>query len=186
MNDFASKELAELTKLKDIEVFFDVGARMTMDVSVVPSVVDYIKIFPNAEYHLFEPNPEYFNALKEIKGNIHLNNFGLGDITGIIPYDNDLQAFAGGEARNTVEHTNFPVKTLDWYVKKHNISKIDLLKIDAEGYDYKVLLGGKEALKQTRYIQFETWDNVEQFHRLLEQDFTLKDIGDRNILATRK
>ena len=41
-------ELEFARTLKDVNVVFDVGARTD---------TDYFDIFPNAEFHLFEPNP---------------------------------------------------------------------------------------------------------------------------------
>ena len=69
--------------------------------------------------------------------------------------------------------------------KENDIKKIDFLKIDTEGYDYNVLLGGIEAIKITRYIQYEHWNNKWQFHDLLNNDFWMKYIGGRNVLCQR-
>src|SRR3990167_3107314 len=66
------KEEIELAKqLKDIKVVFDVGARTD---------IDYLELWPEAEFHLFEPNPESFKELEEKvkdKPNVFANNFGL-------------------------------------------------------------------------------------------------------------
>ncbi len=171
-------ELEIFSKLKDIKVVFDVGARTD---------TDYFDIFPEAEYHLFEPNSEFFEELKAKVGdrkNVYLNNFGLGDKEGEISYNPVLQAFSEGEAWRG-DGPSLLVKTLDWYVKEHNIQRIDFLKIDAEGYDYKVLLGGTEAVKLCRYIQYEHWNNLQKFHDLLNYDFWMKYIGYRNVLCKR-
>jgi len=184
----AQEELDTFKSLKKVKVVFDVGARMTMDTSAVPSIIYYLQINPDAEYHLFEPHPVWFDELKEAVGdkkNVHLNNFGLGDVDGEFKYNDGLQAFVGGEIKEMAGNKVLPVKTLDWYVKKNKIKEIDFLKIDTEGYDYKVLLGGAETLKMTRYIQYELWDNKEQFEKLLSKDFLLSEPLNRNILATR-
>ena len=76
-----------------------------------------------------------------------------------------------------------PLKTLDWYVKEYNIKRIDFLKIDTEGYDYKILKGGLETIKITKYIQYEHWDNLQQFHDLLGEEFEVEYIGYRNVLC---
>jgi hypothetical protein len=39
------------------------------------------------------------------------------------------------------------VKTIDSVVEEHGIERIDLLKIDTQGYDLEVLRGGTEALR---------------------------------------
>ena len=174
------EEIEVFKNLKDLQVIFDVGARTD---------VEYLDIYPNAEYHLFEPNPEFFAQLKERVGdreNVHLNIYGLGDIEGTFEYNNFYQAFHGGEAPIEGSHQILPIKTLDWYIKENNIKRIDFLKIDTEGYDYKVLLGGKEAVKLAKYIQYEHWDDLQEFHDLLDSQFDMEYIGYRNVLCTRK
>lgn len=174
-----TEELEIFKSLKNIKVVFDVGARAD---------VDYLELKPNIELHAFEPNPDFFEELKTKIGdrkNVYLNNYGLGDVEGEFEYNNSSQAFNNGECPPGSPDRKLPVKTLDWYVKEHKIKRIDFLKIDTEGYDYKVLLGGKEALKITRYIQFEHWDNVQAFHNLIGKDFWFKNIGYRNVLCRR-
>lgn len=174
------EEIEVFKSLKDLKVIFDVGARAD---------VDYLELNPNAEYHLFEPNPEFFAQLKEKVGdrkNVHLNNFGLGNEAGIFGYSNLYQAFEKGETPIDGTQQTLEVRTLDSYIDEHKIKRIDFLKIDTEGYDYKVLLGGSKAIKLTHYIQYEHWDNLEQFHELLGNEFDMEYIGYRNVLCTRK
>jgi FkbM family methyltransferase len=45
---------------------------------------------------------------------------------------------------------NIIVRKLDDVVKDLNIEKIDLIKIDVEGYEYKVLMGMKEILEKNK------------------------------------
>ena len=49
------------------------------------------------------------------------------------------------------------VFSLDDYVSKYVKSEgpIHMMSIDVEGYDFDVLLGGREALKRTHYVEFE-------------------------------
>jgi FkbM family methyltransferase len=174
------QELAVFQSLQDVQVVFDVGARAD---------VDYLALNPEAEYHLFEPNPEFFDQLQEKVGNrknVHLNNFGLGDKTGKYAYSNFYQAFTDGEAQIEGTNQTLEIRTLDDYIAEHGIKRIDFLKIDTEGYDYKVLLGGSQAVKMAHYIQYEHWDNKQQFHDLLGNEFDMEYIGFRNVLCTRK
>ncbi len=185
MDSLTQHEREEFSKLDDIHVVFDVGARES---------IDYLKIKPNAIYHLFEPNPQAFEELKrkveaisESRGMVIINNFGLGDKVEMLPYDRYLQSFGGSEALpNGGGDTLLPIKTLDSYITENNITRVDFLKIDAEGMDYKILQGGVEAIKLARYIQYEHWDNKEKFHELLQASFDMKYIGDRNVFCTRK
>lgn len=176
----SGEELDKIKQLEDIEVVMDVGARTSLD---------YIEIFPNATHHLFEPNPEFVVWLIEEckdKPNVFINKYGLGNKAGNLLYHSGIQAFDGGECSLPSQAGRLlAIKTLDWYVKKYEIKKIDFLKIDTEGYDFKVLLGGKKAIDMCRYIQYEQWDNKEQFHDLLQNNFEMTYIGERNVLCKR-
>jgi hypothetical protein len=55
-------------------------------------------------------------------------------------------------AANAREET-IRIDTLDQYCSKHNIKKIDLLKIDTEGFEINVLKGAEEML-QGGHISF--------------------------------
>jgi FkbM family methyltransferase len=46
------------------------------------------------------------------------------------------------------------VITLDHFADKHNLSKIDVLKIDTEGYEPFVFHGAKDLLQQHRIRLF--------------------------------
>ena len=167
-------ELEIFKSLKDIKVVFDVGARTD---------VDYFNIHPKAKYHLFEPNPIFFAELRAKVGNrknVYLNNYGLGDKDEELPYDPSTQSFL-----LPVTNPALPIKTLDWYIQENNIKRIDFLKIDTEGWDYKVLLGGREAIKLCKYIQYEHWNDRWCFHELLNDEFWMKYVGNRNVLCQR-
>ncbi len=50
------------------------------------------------------------------------------------------------------------VFTLDYYMENVNKKRngfIDLLSIDVEGFDFDVMLGGRETLSKTKYMEFE-------------------------------
>ena len=50
----------------------------------------------------------------------------------------------------TTKKINTEIISLDDYVNEKNISNIDILKIDTQGYEDKVLLGAKNLLKENR------------------------------------
>ena len=41
-----------------------------------------------------------------------------------------------------------PVKTLDSFVKENNITKIDILRMDVEGFEYNIILGANNVLEK--------------------------------------
>lgn len=147
-------ELDIFNKLTDIKVVFDVGPRTDMNYERGGVTV-----------HYFEPNPEFAKSLHGI-----VNQFGLSDHEGIGQYFSDTQSFEQYFEKDSVEPIQVPIRTLDSYTR--DIPVVDFLKIDAEGSDYKIMLGGNDTLNKIKYIQFEWWDGVKKFVDLL-YDFDL-------------
>ena len=173
------EELEVFASLKNVRVVFDVGTR---------DDVDYLLIKPKIKLHCFEPNPIFFEQLKNNVGNrknVYLNNWGAGDIEGEYFYDDVAQMIRYDGNDKCIFSRKVLVKRLDKYIKDNNIKKIDFLKIDVEGYEYKALLGMKDYLKICRYIQLE--GNNDDTKRLLDQNgFTYYYIGYSNSIAVRK
>jgi FkbM family methyltransferase len=154
---------------KEFKVVFDIGCR---------DDVDYFHINPSCEYHLFEPNTIAINSLKQklSKLNNHriiLNEFGLSDISQEeCCYYRNIESFTINPWVGGIDYGDrFSLKTLDEYIESNNIEKIDFLKIDVEGLDYKVILGGLETIKNKNmvsYIQIEYNGGIKQYVDLLE------------------
>jgi FkbM family methyltransferase len=123
------------------------------------------KIFPNALIHCFEIIPQTFNLLSstlESYGNIFLNNFGLSDSHKQV----SVTYFPQGDTISSIQSLPWElgseiikcnVITGDDYIKRREINKIDLIKIDIEGHDFFALKGFSEFLttKSISVIQFE-------------------------------
>ena len=168
-----AEELITFIRYKDdFKVVFDVGARGNLE---------FAQIHPNCEYHLFEPQIGYANYLKETTKdmqNVTVNHMGLGDeVVKQAKFYHNIQSFAPHPFVDSHhnEGDEFDISTIDEYCKEHSIDSIDFVKIDTEGYDYKVLLGAKDMLKQNRikYIQFEYWDGVQKFVDLLSEKYDM-------------
>lgn len=115
---------------------------------------------PRGKVIAIEPHPVVF---KYLCGNVRLNpalavetvNVALGDECGTLrfsnlPSDNYNAVDAAGELE-------VPVSTLDVLLEKR-IGRVRLLKIDVEGYEEFVLRGGRELIKRTDCILYESWD----------------------------
>ena len=98
----------------------------------------------NATCVLIEPVKEYFDRLVinyvNAKSKCYFENIGIGDI------DEKHTFFINGQDTSIVrvpttktEERNIDCKTFDYIVDKYNISKIDGLFIDVEGYELKIL-----------------------------------------------
>ena len=67
------------------------------------------------------------------------------------------------------------LETLENYINNNNYKVIDFLKIDTEGYEYEILLGLNNSLKNVKLIMFEhNYDNM------IEKNYSYTDI--KNLL----
>ncbi|AFZ33851.1 methyltransferase FkbM family [Stanieria cyanosphaera PCC 7437] len=140
---------------------------------------------PNSKIFCFEPHPQNFSFLKEqIKSsNIVVLNQALSEQPGKLflydyknnngsthatLYENVIETLHGSES-TAVE---VEVSTIDTVIKNYNLDKIDLLKIDVEGHELKVLTGAKEAIQQGKIeaIQFE-FTHINVISRVFMKDF---------------
>jgi FkbM family methyltransferase len=105
--------------------------------------------FPGATVHAFEPVAENFAALQAAMAgepDVHLHPVALGSqpATVEIALQPDSQTHslrhAADGASGRTEHLT--VTTLDAFVAAHGIERIDLLKIDTEGFELEVIRGG--------------------------------------------
>lgn len=112
--------------------------------------------------HTFEPNKNNSDLIIENAkinnlDNILINNLALWNKS------NEKLIFEGEDAlASTVEASNSSANvlhtiTIDDYVTQNKVGKVDLLMIDVEGSEIKVLQGAVEMLKQNKpVVVFET------------------------------
>ena len=98
--------------------------------------------------------------LTGLKNNISLNSFSNiipvqksitdfdGTITLYINLESDQSASILKEFREVVYEIEVLAVTLDTYVEQNNIGRLDLVKIDVEGADHRVLQGMKRILQR--------------------------------------
>lgn len=129
--------------------------------------------FNNATIHAFEPLEKEFNILKNkysAEKKIILNNYALGELKGEkkfnVNYKGSLSSFYDvhentnwmeRQKNNEIFKNNFTLKerkikidTIDNYVGLKNIESIDILKIDTQGYEPKVLDGAIKNLNSKK------------------------------------
>lgn len=159
--------------LKDkLHTVFDVGAR---------DELYYYQIKKDCSYHLFEPNKRFAARLRDKMAklpshHITLNEYGLADVSAddCIYYEKS-QSFEINPhlVEDTESGDRYSVRTLDQYVKEYQIKHIDFLKVDAEGFDYKIFKGGLTTIRANKvsFIQFEYWTGIQRFKDLLGDTF---------------
>lgn len=161
-------------------IIFDVGANKGQ------SIERFLKIFPNAEIHCFEPIRENYLFLKKNYNhkNIIINNYALGDKNEnknfFINAKSSTSSFNKVSKKSkwirlrskenkttvnsfTISTKKIRIKSLDYYCKKNKIENINILKIDTQGYEDKILSGSKKSLElgKIAIIEFEMiFDNV--------------------------
>ena len=190
---YNQKKILNYFKSKNLQygIFFDVGAHKG----------ETLKLFSNnfniREFYCFEPSPINFEYLKKKnlrnKKNVKIFNFGLGDKESVLAF-NQLEESSSSTLVDINQDSNYYKKKqkilnffnlnrdkrkkinvnmhcLSEFMKKESIDKIDILKIDTEGYEYKVIKGAKENIKNIQYIYFE-----HHFDDMLKKDYSFSDI----------
>lgn len=133
------------------DVCIDVGANIGLyTLTMSCSTGETGKVFA------FEPS---FKTFEILSNNVALNSLrnivlcrqGISDKVGKSEFFVTIQsglAGLGNTGRGTVVKKEFiETTTIDEYAKQNNISKIDFLKIDVEGFEGRVLQGAENLLK---------------------------------------
>ena len=168
-------------KISNNPIIFDVGGNKGQ------SIEKYLKIFDKPIIHSFEPIKtefDYMCSKFRNNKNIYLNNFALGDKTEEKEFN--VAAKTGNSSFNKINLGTDWLKVrskqyntseegyitsvqkvniikLDDYCKDNNISVIDLVKIDTQGYEDKVLEGSLDSIKQNKIKAIVTeimFDNI--------------------------
>jgi FkbM family methyltransferase len=148
--------MQEVTKrqLPRPTVVFDIGANIG---EYTLAVLDNI---PNALVYSFEPNPNTFISLQNSVGKhsaVRLFKFGLGshNYTGYISESVENDPSSSIADRDNSDGFPVQVRHLMDVVAELKISRIDFMKIDAEGMDYEILLDARKLIPTIQIIQFE-------------------------------
>jgi FkbM family methyltransferase len=128
-------------------------------------------LLPHAKVYSFEPLPECFNAL-QIKTlntpNIEVFNLALGNSSGSLAFRRNANSLSSSFLEMTDIHksafpetsqseiTHVMIERLDNIAKNIEIKKPLFVKIDVQGFEDQVLLGGMQIIKQAHIIVIET------------------------------
>jgi FkbM family methyltransferase len=170
--------------LAEDSIIFDIGA------NIGSMALKFAQCAPKGSVYAFEPSDFAFQKLLR---NLSLNP-GMSDV--VFP----VQAFVSSESQKGVEHVAYaswrvdrtldtahplhggtpqpalsvPVTTIDDFCEQQGVNRIDLVKIDTEGYELEVLQGARKALQKFRpKIVFEIG-----LYAVKEKGLTFKDYFD--------
>ncbi len=136
-----------------LDIGANVGAHSLLMASIVGS---------SGEVHAFEPTDYAFGKLEKNKSLNNLNSLFLHKLAlsdenlenQPISYKSSWPTF--GVAENVVSKVDFIC--LDDWVEINSVGKIDLIKLDVDGNEFRVLNGAKGILKKFRpLILMEVW-----------------------------
>tara|TARA_B100000674_G_scaffold471250_1_gene459869 strand:- start:24 stop:740 length:717 start_codon:yes stop_codon:yes gene_type:complete len=176
------------------------GNKMSVLVDVGAHYGESIKIF-NKHFEInttlsFEPSKKNFQILKEKVKNfkkVKIFNIAIGEISGEVDFKQHFDSESSTVVRinensnyfkKKKKYLNFfsknkknysvikvKIDRLDNILKNLKLSRIDILKIDTEGYDFSVIKGLGEMIKNVKFIYFE-----HHFHNMLEKKYTFYDV----------
>jgi FkbM family methyltransferase len=143
-------------------------------------------IFPDSQLYCFEPIPDCFEKLlkntSKVK-NLKAFNIGLGDRNEVLDFNlNDFSASSSFLEMSNLHTDNFPftknsqvisvpVERLDSFVQNLDIKSPLLIKVDVQGFEQQVILGGLETFTKAQFLIIET-----SFSPLYEKQSLFDDI----------
>jgi len=174
-----------LSTIPEDAVILDIGANIGVMTTALAKKAIKGKVIS------FEPMPENIRVVKKMinrfkLGNVTLLETALGDkpgnLTMVMPVMNKLKMQGLSHVKeegatdewNTGEEFTVPVQMLDDIDLLKQQPKVDAIKIDVENYEYFVLKGGEQLLRQHMPVIYcELWNNDK---RILCMDY-LKGLG---------
>lgn len=146
-------DMAKFVKSKN-PMLFDIGA------NVGQTVKDFNEVFNNATIHAFEPSPATFEILKKETSNqknLHLWHLGVGASVGELllnEYEhsntNSFLDLHINDPKSLKRKTSVKTTTVDQFSEENEIQKIDVLKIDTEGFELEVFKGATKCFSDEK------------------------------------
>lgn len=147
------RDMQRLTVSKQ-PVIFDIGANRGQ------TIRELRRKFRGASIHAFEPCGTAFEELQRKyadKPGVRLNNLGVGSEVAVRQFNEfesaEMSSFLEpGEVcwSHVKKQSSVQLTTVDRYCIDHGVPCIDVLKSDTQGFDFEVLKGASQMLKERR------------------------------------
>ena len=178
----------------NLEYIIDVGAHYGETINL------FLKHFKPKKIYSFEASPQNYIILKKnynkldqnLKKIIQIENIALGKNNRIQSFNQTHESSSSTFNKINTKSNYFSRKkfflgfnkdkdfykkielkmiSLDSYFSEYNLNKIDLIKIDTEGFEYEVLQGLQKNMKNVNYILFE-----HHYDDMIKKNYKFKDI----------
>ena len=164
-----------ISYLKKDDIVVDVGANIGTEALLSASLVK-----EDGKVYTFEPNPRIYKYLLK---NIKLNGFhniepfctAIGDENSIV----ELTDLRNEDMNHIIVDKSDNIRTVKTKLSRledlvpATIKRINLLKIDTEGYELFVLKGAGNLLEKTDCIYYESWEQLYNQFGYKTQDILL-------------
>lgn len=131
------------------------------------------RLLPEAEFHCFEPDPTLGTSLESTfsaNPRVHVVHAALGNTVGtarlninvsrptnsLLPAAESLQPDIR-RLCELVEQVEVKVTTIDEYCRTHSLDRVDVVKLDLQGYDYFALKGAAVTLQKAKVVLVEVF-----------------------------
>ncbi len=150
---------ANIFREQAVSTILDVGAHEGH------TAIRLVDVFPKASIHCFEPFDGSFQALSQVAASrprirtykcaladsvgkqvLHMNKFSATN--SLLANSPTASEFVQGDWMDVSGTSQVEAITLDAWCEKENISFIDLLKMDVQGFENRVLAGGEGMLAE--------------------------------------
>jgi FkbM family methyltransferase len=139
---------------------FKFKSKLVIDVGIRTGTPELYKSMPEAEFLIFEPDPDcemkFRERFKKLK--YQYFNIALGASDGALTLRRQGGAstfstpFAGAADNRFTDFLDVPVRRLDQVLDELGVTGQFGLKIDTEGFEYPVLLGAGKRLRDAEFV----------------------------------
>jgi FkbM family methyltransferase len=171
-------------------VVLDVGANFGYYSLVLAS-----RLRKRCAIHAFEPNPPTLArlrthiALNKLDDVVHVHDTALSDAMGTAGLATDQRnSGRANVVAGDAASTRIRLTTLDAFCVQHNLTLLDAIKIDVEGFEERVLRGGEKALRRWQpvmLIELEPRWLRDKGSSPLQLASLLRDLGYRLFVSDR-